>query len=200
VWAHNNDIQSASLKGVTSDLADGEKLDLLIKDMGSCEIFPQTVQHNCNGRFLVVCGDGEYIIYTSQALRNKAFGQALDFAWSAVGTGDFAIRESLARIKIFKNFKEHRTIKAPISSSEGLFGGACVALKGPDCVVFFDWNEGAFLCKIDVAPKVVYWNETQELLLLVCDEQAFILKYDKDKVDAAIAEDSVSPELGVPGA
>jgi coatomer subunit beta' len=84
VWAHNNDIQSASLKGVTSDLADGEKLDLLIKDMGSCEIFPQTVQHNCNGRFLVVCGDGEYIIYTSQALRNKAFGQALDFAWSAV--------------------------------------------------------------------------------------------------------------------
>jgi hypothetical protein len=28
-----------------------------------------------------------------------------------------------------------------------------VALKGPDCVVFFDWNEGAFLCKIDVAPK-----------------------------------------------
>jgi len=200
VWAHNNDIQSASLKGVTSDLADGEKLDLLIKDMGSCEIFPQTVQHNCNGRFLVVCGDGEYIIYTSQALRNKAFGQALDFAWSAVGTGDFAIRESLARIKIFKNFKEHRTIKAPISTSEGLFGGACVALKGPDCVVFFDWNEGAFLCKIDVAPKVVYWNETQELLLLVCDEQAFILKYDKDKVDAAIAEDSVSPELGVPGA
>lgn len=101
MWAHNNDIQSASLKGVTSDLADGiyllpelqnyylccclgEKLDLLIKDMGSCEIFPQTVQHNCNGRFLVVCGDGEYIIYTSQALRNKAFGQALDFAWSAV--------------------------------------------------------------------------------------------------------------------
>merc|ERR1711907_26373 len=43
-------------------------------------------------------------------------------------------------------------------------------------------------------------NETQELLHLVCDEQAFILKYDKDKVDAAIAEDSVSPELGVPGA
>ena len=100
MWAHNNDIQSASLKGVTSDLGDGmyllpevkftitaclgEKLDLLIKDMGSCEIFPQTVQHNCNGRFLVVCGDGEYIIYTSQALRNKAFGQALDFAWSAV--------------------------------------------------------------------------------------------------------------------
>lgn len=200
VWAHNNDIQSASLKGLAGDSTDGEKLSLAIKDMGSCEIFPQTVQHNCNGRFIVVCGDGEYIIYTSQALRNKAFGQALDFVWSAVGTGDFAIRESASRIKIFKNFKEHQSVKAPLSSSEGLFGGACIALKGPDCILFFDWNEGAFLCKIDVAPSAVYWNDTQELLLLVCDEQAFVLKYDKDLVEAAIAEGSVSPESGVPGA
>lgn len=183
-----------------SNLALGEKLNLATKDMGSCEIFPQTVQHNCNGRFLVVCGDGEYIIYTSQALRNKAFGQALDFAWSAVGTGDFAIRESLSRVKIFKNFKEHRTIKAPISSSEGLFGGACIAVRGPDCICFFDWGEGAFLCKVDVEPSAVYWNETQELVLLVCDEQAFVLKHDKDLVDRSISEDSVSPELGVPGA
>ena len=45
----------------------------------------------------MVCGDGEYIIYTSQALRNKSFGSALDFAWSSVGTGDYAIRESISR-------------------------------------------------------------------------------------------------------
>jgi coatomer subunit beta' len=200
VWANNNDIQSASLKGLTADFLDGEKLSLAVKDMGSCEIFPQVVQHNCNGRFLVVCGDGEYIIYTSQALRNKAFGQALDFAWSAVGTGDFAIRESLSRVKIFKNFKEHRIIKAPMSSSEGLFGGACLAVRGPDCICFFDWDEGAFLCKIDVLPSAVYWNDTKELVLLVCEDLAFVLKYEKDAVDNAISEGAVSPEVGVPGA
>jgi coatomer subunit beta' len=49
------------------------------------------------GRFIVVCGDGEYIIYTSQALRNKSFGSALDFVWSAVGTGDYATRESISK-------------------------------------------------------------------------------------------------------
>jgi len=200
VSASNNDIQSASLKGVAARFTDGEKLNLAMKDMGSCEIYPQTIQHNCNGRFLVICGDGEYIIYTSQALRNKAFGQALDFAWSAVGTGDFAIRESLSRIKIFKNFKEHQMIKAPISASEGLFGGACLAVKGLDCVCFYDWNEGAFICKIDVAPSAVYWNETQELVLLVCDDQAFVLEYKKNLVDVAVSEGSVSPEVGVPGA
>ena len=71
----------------------------------------------------MVCGDGEYIIYTSQALRNKEFGSALDFCWSGLGTGDYAVRETISRVKTFKNFKEHKTIKAPLSSAEGLFGG-----------------------------------------------------------------------------
>ena len=173
---------------------------MLAKDMGSCEIFPQTVQHNCNGRFIVVCGDGEYIIYTSQALRNKAFGQALDFVWSAIGTGDYAIRESLSRVRTFKNFKEHKTIKAPIAASEGLFGGACLAVRGAECVCFFEWTEGTFLCKIDVAPTAVHWNETHELLLLVCEEQAFVLKYDRELVEQAINSGDVSAENGVVGA
>lgn len=35
----------------------------------------------CN-RFVVVCGDGEYIIYTAMALRNKSFGSAQEFVWA----------------------------------------------------------------------------------------------------------------------
>ena len=35
------------------------------------------------GRFVVVCGDGEYIIYTAMALRNKSFGSAQEFVWAA---------------------------------------------------------------------------------------------------------------------
>jgi len=200
VWAVNNDVHAASLRGLRADLSDGERLPLVIKDMGSCEVFPQSLQHNCNGRFLVVCGDGEYIIYTSQALRNKSFGQALDFAWSAVGTGDYAIRESLSRIRIFKNFKETKTLKVPLAASEGLFGGACLAVRGNDCVCFFDWNDGLFLCKIDVCPSAVYWNETRELVVLVCDELSYILKYDGDLVDSSVAGGDVSPEIGVVGA
>jgi len=65
------------------DMKDGERLTLAIKDMGSCEIFPQTLCHNPNGRFVVVCGDGEYIIYTAMALRNKSFGSAQEFVWAS---------------------------------------------------------------------------------------------------------------------
>ncbi|RYY69718.1 hypothetical protein EON63_23395 [archaeon] len=34
--------------------------------------------------------------YHTQALRNKAFGSALDFVWGE-GSGDYAIRESISR-------------------------------------------------------------------------------------------------------
>jgi len=73
--------------------------------MGACEIYPQTIAHNPNGRFVVVCGDGEYIIYTSMALRNKAFGSAQEFVW-ALESNEYAIRENNGTVRLFRNFKE----------------------------------------------------------------------------------------------
>lgn len=66
VWAKHNEIQSANLQ--TTDLAnikDGERIAVATKDLGNCEVYPQSLQHSPNGRFAVVCGDGEYIIYTA---------------------------------------------------------------------------------------------------------------------------------------
>ena len=60
---------------------DGERLPLPAKDLGSCDLYPQTLSHNPNGRFVTVCGDGEYIIYTALAWRNKSFGVAEEFVW-----------------------------------------------------------------------------------------------------------------------
>ncbi len=91
-------------------LKDGERLPLSIKDMGACDIYPQTISHNPNGRFVVVCGDGEYIIYTSMALRNKAYGPAQEFIWSGVDSSEYAIRDG-SQVKIFKNFKERKSFK-----------------------------------------------------------------------------------------
>jgi len=64
----------------------------------------QNLEHNPNGRFVVVCGDGEYIIYTALAWRNRSFGTALELVWS--NDGEFAVRESTSKIKIFsKSFQ-----------------------------------------------------------------------------------------------
>ena len=201
VWARNHDIQTSSLKGLAKDneIVDGEKISMNIRDLGACEVYPQTLMHNCNGSFIVICGDGEWIIYTSQALRNKAFGQGLDFVWSASGTGDYAVRESISRVRIFKNFKEHKQVSLPMSSADGLFGGQCLSVKGSDCIIFFDWEEGDFIRKIDVSPSQVFWNEAGDAVLLACADNYFVLKYDRDAVANALASGNVNPEEGVDG-
>jgi len=203
VWAQNHDIQTISLKGISKssdmELVDGERVPINARDLGACEVYPQSMQHNCNGSFVVICGDGEYIIYTSQALRNKSFGSALDFVWSAQGSGDYAIRESISRVRTFKNFKEHKQINLPVSSADGIFGGACLAVKGPDCVVFFDWDEGQFIRKIDVVPIAIYWNESGDNLVIACMDTFYVLRYDRDIVAASLASGQVNPEEGVNG-
>ena len=62
-------------------------------DLGSSDLYPQSLQHSPNGRFVTVCGDGEYVIYTALAWRNKSFGAALEFVWGD-DSNVFATRES----------------------------------------------------------------------------------------------------------
>lgn len=54
VWATNNEIQTTSVKGVVGSgedaVPDGERLTIVPRDLGSCEIYPQMLQHNCNSR------------------------------------------------------------------------------------------------------------------------------------------------------
>ena len=132
-------------------------------------------------------------------MRNKAFGSALEFVWSLLASGDYAIRESISRVKIFKNFKEYKQIALPISSAEGIYGGICLGIRGPDSICFFDWDEGTFLRKIDVYPSQIYWNITGESLILACSETYYILKYDRTLVTTAISNNTVSAEEGVDG-
>uniref|UniRef100_A0A7S4EQE9 Coatomer subunit beta' n=1 Tax=Pseudo-nitzschia australis TaxID=44445 RepID=A0A7S4EQE9_9STRA len=203
VWASNNDIQTTNIKGLVGSgedaLPDGERLPVVPRDLGSCELYPQMLKHNCNGRFVSVCGDGEFIIYTAQALRNKAFGQALDFVWSGSGTGDYCIRESSNSIKVFKNFKESQTIVPATASADGLFGGNTIGVKGSDGVLFYEWDSGEFIQKIEAIPNDVFWSDSGNMVLLATEESAYVLSYNAQQVAQAIAMGQVNPEAGIEG-
>ncbi|KAF1323171.1 Coatomer subunit beta, partial [Globisporangium splendens] len=203
IWTNNNEVHTASVKGVVAELAlqDGEKIPLPSRELGSCEVYPQKVKHNNNGRYVVVCGDGEYIIYTSQQLRNKAFGSGLDFAWSPTGTGDYVVRESISKITLFKNFKEYKTEKPRVLSAEGLFGGVgAIGIKGNDCIAMYDWEEMRLIRKIDVTVKNVFWSETGNLVVLACADSFYVLRYNKEIVAQAFASGANTQDEGVDGA
>lgn len=156
IWARQSEVVSSIIKGGDASIKDNEPISLPTKDLGQCEVYPQTLTHSPNGRFVSVCGDGEYIIYTALAWRNKAFGSALDFVWgSKDNSNDYAIRESATSVKIYKNFVEKQGGLDVGFQAEGLTGGVLLGIKGQGGIGFFDWATGALVRRIEVDPHSV---------------------------------------------
>ncbi|WFD42995.1 Coatomer subunit beta' [Malassezia psittaci] len=188
VWARNAEVLSTNLAQLSeSELTDGERLRVQTREMGSTEIFPQLLQHSPNGRFVTVCGDGEYTIYTALAWRNKAFGSATGFAWAA-DSNTYAIREnSQTRVRLFKNFKEQSGLVLINYQVEGIAGGALLAVIGVGFVCFYDWNSGALVRRINVEARQVIWSQTNTLVTIVTDDSYYVLRFEREAYDAYLA-------------
>ena len=176
IYTKNHEVLSANLATVdaTAGLADGTRVPLTVKDMGTTEVFPTAILHSSNGRFVTVVGDGEYIIYTALAWRNKSFGQGISFAW-APDSNTYAVLESKVKLKMYKNFKEKTggpgsgaTMKGAGSFAvEQLYGGPLLGARGNGFVVFWDWETGEIVRRIDVDAKNVSCTATRYTQVLI---------------------------------
>jgi coatomer subunit beta' len=180
LWARHNEIQMVNLKSATGEFTDGERVPLQVKDLGSCDVYPQKLRHDPKGRNAVVCGDGEYIIYTALAWRNKSFGSALELVWA--NNGDYATREGTSKVKIFRDFKERQTLSLGYMV-DAIFGGAMLACRsGEDFIFFYDWDTGSPVQRIDVNVKNVLWSENSNLVAISSDSSIFVLQHNKAAV------------------
>ena len=172
VRAQGNDVMKGSLKNM--ECTDGEPVDVGFAELGRCDMFPTSVKHNSNGRYVSILGDGEYVIYTAMKLRNKTFGSGQQLVWSSVATGDYAVRSG-SDVHVFREFKESKTIRLGYSP-EAIFGGVMVAVVGNKCVRFYDWASCAMVRQIDVAPKAVVWADNGQLVALCCDDAFYVIR------------------------
>lgn len=181
IWAKHNEVLSSIIKGGDASIKDNTAITLPTKELGTCEVFPATLVHSPNGRFVAVCGDNEYIIYTALAWRNKAFGSALDFVWaSKENSNDFAIRESPTSVKVFKNFIEKPGGLDIPFQAESLTGGVLLGVKGAGGVSFYDWTSGGLVRRIEVEPKQVYWSDSGELVAIACEDTFYVLRFSRE--------------------
>ncbi|CAG9460916.1 unnamed protein product [Pedinophyceae sp. YPF-701] len=183
VWARHADVQAANIKslGDGAALADGERLPLAVKDLGSSDNYPASLQHSPNGRFVAVCGDGEYVIYTALAWRNRHFGTATDFCWSSDPT-EFAVRDGTT-LHVLRGFKEASSVRLPFAP-EQMHGGHLIGVRSKDFVCFYDWAEQRLIRRIDVECRDVLWSESGEYVAILADSSFYILRYDA----AAVAD------------
>jgi coatomer subunit beta' len=216
VWARHNEVLTGSVKaspgggredsaGAASGSADspalsgaghesardGEVTVLATKELGRTEIYPKFLRHDPTGRFVVVCGDGEHVIYTALAWRNKSYGPAVDFVWGDASAA-YAIREGSGRVKIFKNFKENSALKPPFTP-EGLFGGALLGVASSRSVLFYDWD-ARLVRRVEAVPKNVYWSDAGDLCVLATDSSFFVLRYNAGLVATALASGAVGED------
>ncbi|KAL4274077.1 hypothetical protein GQ457_13G013480 [Hibiscus cannabinus] len=181
IWAKHNEIQTMDIKifGADFEVTDGERLPLAVKELGTCDLYPHSLKHNPNGRFVVFFGDGEYIIYTALAWRNRSFGSSLEFVWSS--EGEYAVRESSSKIMILSKNFQVCGVSGPTFSAKRTFGGTLLAM---------------LIRRIDVTVKNLYWAGNGDLVAIACDTSFYILKYN-DAVQSYLDSGRPVDEQGV---
>lgn len=198
IWARHNEIQTVNIRALgegVSEEADGERLPLAVKDLGTSDIYPQTLAHSPNGRFVAVCGDGEYVVYTALAWRNKAFGSAQEFVW-ADDSNVFATRESATSVKIHRNFKEASIVRLPFAA-EAIHGGRLLGVRTQDFIVFYDWATGKVVRRVDVAARGVYWSESGATLVIAGETSFYVLQFEAEAVAAFLEAGGEPDEDGI---
>jgi len=202
VWARHNQLLTGNIKQIfeesSSPPKDGERITLPHKELGHAEMYPQLVQHSPSGRFVAICGDGEWIIYSALAWRNKAFGKGLELVWSSdTQNSDFCVRESPGKLNVFHNFTETGVIRLGVAS-ERIFGNG--PLISVACAVgqlnFFHWETCQLVRRIDVDAKSLFWSEHGDRMAICTDECIFVLKYNSAAVEQALNSSSW-PEDGI---
>ncbi|KAK6466054.1 coatomer WD associated region-domain-containing protein [Scheffersomyces coipomensis] len=212
LYSKNSEVFQSIIKPTSAEgLKDGEQLSLQQRELGSIEIFPQSLTHSPNGRYAAVCGDGEYIIYTALAWRSKTYGKALDFAWNTSdlsNNSSYAVRESQLSVKIFKNFQEYLTIDL-IYQAEKIFDGALLGVKSEGCITFYDWEHGVLVRRVDLDDDIqdVVWSDNGELLAIVTSsgeatagskksDETYLLSYNQELFDEAYEKGEIDAEEG----
>ncbi|ETN73300.1 hypothetical protein NECAME_04298 [Necator americanus] len=156
LWARHSEIQQANLKTLDVEaseaIQDGERLPLSVKDLGACEIYPQTLAHSSNGRFVVACGDGEYIVYTAMALRNKDFGQdfkqiRVDVVMEGIDGGPLLAARSATSL-CFYDWETAQMVRRIEIAAKHVYwsdNGEMVAICGDDSFYVLKYNPDAFV-------------------------------------------------------
>ncbi|KAJ3991040.1 coatomer protein [Lentinula boryana] len=190
IFTKSSAVLSANLSLVDSaSLNDGQRVQLSSKEIGSSEVFPTAILHSPNGRWVTVVGDGEWITYTALAWRNKSFGNGFSFAWGP-DSNTYAVLESKVNLRLYKNFKEKPGVIKGTGSwgLDAVYGGPLLSARGNGFVIFWDWETGEIVRRVDVDAKNIYWSTNNTLVAITSDDSFYILRFDRDAYEAKLAE------------
>jgi len=167
------------------------------KELGTVDVYPKQLAHDSKGRFVSICGEGEYVIYAAISWRSKSYGQAEELVWGP-GAGQYCIREKSGQLKIFKDFKDHKAFK-PFFTPQKIFGGSLIAARSDEFICLYDWETAQLVRSIEVVPHEVFWSENGDYVALCCQDQYFVLRFNAQILKQALTQGAL-PEEGLANA
>ena len=196
IWAKGHQIYTGTVRTISEDgtesiiisPSDGESIQIVRKELGNSETYPQLIQHSPTGRFVAVLGDGEYVIYTAVAWRNKSFGKAQDFCWGAPGTNDYAVRDGSGKVTVYQNFTEAGTLPGTSLGDQRLFGGRLVGVWQERQLCLYDWGSLQLVRRIDLdvesgeEPTRLAWSDGGQLAIAT-SEGGYIVRYHPEALE-----------------
>lgn len=142
----------------------------------------------------------------------------MGFAWAS-DSNTYAVREAGPKVKVFRNFKERVGLVKVGYTTDGIYGGTLLGVKGMGFVVFYDWETGAIVRRIDVearnvsplslgdarlgaradaqADAQVYWSGTGNLVAIAGEDSFYVLRFDRDAYAAYIDNGGELDDEGV---
>eukprot|EP00375_Theileria_parva_P003240 XP_765921.1 coatomer beta subunit [Theileria parva strain Muguga] len=180
VMVKSSDILTCNLTSSVTDLSNHDpshSLNLSFRNIGSSEFFPQEVSHHPNGRFICLCGDSEYIIYTSQGMKSKTFGKASQFVWSF--EGDYATYDGF-EVSVFSEFTLREKLDLQQVQVQKLHGGRLLGVSTDVDILFYTWPPCMPVKRFSLQVDDIYWHPSSNRLALASQLATYILSYNLD--------------------
>lgn len=80
---------------------------------------------------------------------------------------------------------------------EGLHGGNLLSARGSGFVMFWDWETGAVVRRIEVDATNVSWSGTGDLVAIMSENSFYILKFDRAAYQEKLDSGEVIGDEGV---
>jgi len=80
---------------------------------------------------------------------------------------------------------------------ESLHCGTLLGVRGNGFVLFWDWESGEIVRRIDVEAKNVFWSGTGSLVAITAEDSFYILRFDRDAYNAKVEEGGEITDEGV---
>jgi len=64
-------------------------------------------------------------------------------------------------------------------------------------LAFYDWETTSLVRRVEITPKLIFWNESGELVCIATDESFFVLRYNAEAIDKAKERPDIVTEDGI---